>query len=100
MVYRPFFAVAALFALAGTSVGLSMLFSLGGWLPTHAWPAHLKAHGQMQVVGFMVIFTLGMGLQILSQVFGEPPQKVTRLCLIAMAVGTLLQAFGYPGQIL
>ena len=87
--HRPYLVTAAGFALLGTPLGAAMVCSLCGWLPSLGWTAQLEAHGQMQVYGFVVLFTMGIAHQMLHQVFGQTHgQGWMRFSLVAMAVGT------------
>lgn len=89
--HRPFVGISLLFALLGSALGLLMLPLLVGWAGP-AWVSQLQAHGQFQVFGFAVIFTMGIAYQMLAELLGarQSPGRLW-LCLGAMAVGTLGQ---------
>ena len=92
--HRPYLLTALAFAFLGLTLGVAMLGSLSGWLPNRAWTIHLEAHAEMQVYGFVVIFTMGIAHQMFHQIFGKlKGKKAMHLSLLCMTLGTLWAAF-------
>ncbi|MBX3171203.1 MAG: NnrS family protein [Candidatus Eremiobacteraeota bacterium] len=96
--HRPFLNASLAFVVFGTLLGLLMLPFLAHWQGWESldWVAALRAHGQMQVFGFAVLFTMGIAYQMLGELLNAR-QSPTGLqaCLGLMVVGTLGQAL-YP----
>ena len=95
--HRPFIALALTFVLLGSGLGLLMLPRLANWSGPAWWLGdgldwvhRLHAHGPFQVFGFAVLFTMGIAYQMLAELLGarQSPGRL-RVCLVAMAVGTL-----------
>jgi hypothetical protein len=81
-----------------------MLAGLAGVVPMGSWAAHLTAHGNLQVYGFVVLFTMGIALLVVPRLTGRALQHpaLARGALVATAAGTLAAAFGLalPGAVL
>jgi uncharacterized protein involved in response to NO len=95
--HRPFVLCALAFLLVGSWLGVLMLPLLAGAADAGsavAWPARLQAHGQAQIFGFCVVFTMGIALQMLGELLGARQSPVlVSLCLASMVAGTLGQAW-------
>jgi hypothetical protein len=64
--YKGFLVVSLGFAaVAGTSLGFCMLLGWLGWIATSHYPTLLSAHGQLQVYGFVSLYTMGVAMMIL-----------------------------------
>lgn len=92
----------AISALAGSSQGFGVLL---GWLKGYRLGStFLLAHGQLQVYGFLVLFTMGVAILILPRTLRvEPrPSAWNAICLAAMVggIGFCIGGYSYPGLIL
>lgn len=88
--HRPFLLVSlALSAVAGTGLGLGMLLGWLGWVSTARYALLLSAHAQLQVYGFVSLFTMGVALLMLPRVLGAPltPPALPPLSLVLMVAG-------------
>lgn len=92
MPHRPLLAASLGLALAGTATGLWRLL---GWLGLPTDPV-VSAHGQLQVFGFVALFTMGVALAMLPRVLGRPlrPAGLVPVCLGLMLAGILLNLRG------
>lgn len=88
--HMPFVVVSLVFLLTGTT--------LGWLLPSHFTPTHLRMHGQFQVYGFCVLFTMGIAYQMLGELLGarHKPGRI-HASLLCTAAGTV--GVGFSGHI-
>jgi hypothetical protein len=92
----------ALALLPGLGTGLLLVLIAGVHLPlTVAWPQLAQAHGQIQTLGFVLVFIVAVGLQLFPRFLGAPllhPNRATlgasliSIALIARLVGQPLEA--------
>lgn len=93
--FRAFLLTAAAFLLLGGSLlGVMMLIELAGWLPVHAWQAHVAAHASFQVYGFMVMLIMGMAFKMLK--LPRFPVALVVLAYVGTLTGTIVSAFQVP----
>src|SRR5438067_4813409 len=98
----------ALGLLPGLGTGLLLVLVAGAHLPVAiAWPHLAQAHGQVQALGYTLLFILAVGLQLFPRFLGAPLLHVQRapwgaslvaLALVARLVGQPL-APG-PGRVI
>ena len=97
--HRPYVLCSLTFLLGGTLLGLLLLPVLAGQGDARYWVERLRAHGQMQVFGFCVLFTMGIAYQMLGELLSaRQSPKLLKVCLGSMAMGTLGTGF-YPLQV-
>lgn len=94
----------AVSALAGTGLGLWLVLGWLGWLPLTHHGLLLSAHSQLQVYGFVVLFTMGVALMMFPRILGiglQPP-GAAGLALTLMLAGTAANLAGpvWPGAAL
>jgi hypothetical protein len=87
----------ALALLPGLGLGLLMVLVFGLHLPwSAAWPQLTQAHGQIQTLGFTVLFVVAVGLQLFPRFLGAPLRStrpavggalLVMLALLARLVG-------------
>ncbi len=87
----------ALGLLPGLGIGLLLVLVAGAGLPfTIAWPQLAQAHGQVQALGYALLFILAVGLQLFPRFLGAPLLHARRapwgatmvaLALVARLVG-------------
>jgi uncharacterized protein involved in response to NO len=83
--------------LPGLGTGLLLVLVAGLRLPLAiAWPQLAQAHGQIQALGFVLVFIVAVGLQLFPRFLGAPllqPQRATygasiiSLALLARLIG-------------
>jgi hypothetical protein len=93
----------------GLGTGLLLVLIVGLRLPlTVAWPQLAQAHGQIQTLGFVLVFIVSVGLQLFPRFLGAPLQQPARatsgaaivsVCLVARLIGQPL-APGLPRTLL
>ncbi|MBI3924316.1 MAG: NnrS family protein [Armatimonadetes bacterium] len=90
-----------LLTVGGTTTGAWMLLGMAGWSSLPDWPWALTLHGQLQVMGFMVPFTMGIALMVFPRYMGVPVAApgLARACLGLMLGGTALQALAWGGPV-
>ena len=91
----------ALGLLPGLGTGLLLVLVAGAHLPVAiAWPHLAQAHGQVQALGYTLLFILAVGLQLFPRFLGAPllhPQRAVwgasliALALVARLVGQPLE---------
>jgi len=92
--HRPYVLCSLAFLLGGSLLGLLLLPVLAGQGDARYWAERLRAHGQMQVFGFCVLFTMGIAYQMLGELLSaRQSPTLLKLCLGSMAVGTLGSGF-------
>jgi uncharacterized protein involved in response to NO len=98
-VSRPYAAVMSLALglalLPGLGIGLLLVLIAGLRVPLAvAWPQLAQAHGQVQALGFTLLFIVAVGLQLFPRFLGTPPRNAPRAvwCAggIALALGARL----------
>ena len=87
----------ALGLVPGLGTGLLLVLVAGAGLPVNiAWPQLAQAHGQVQALGYTLLFILAVGLQLFPRFLGAPLMHVQRaqwgaglvaLALVARLVG-------------
>ena len=87
----------ALGLVPGLGTGLLLVLVAGAGLPVNiAWPQLAQAHGQVQALGYTLLFILAVGLQLFPRFLGAPLIHVQRaqwgaglvaLALVARLVG-------------
>ena len=96
----PFLRLALAISLtAGFGLGAVLALALAGGVPFGPWwPALVQAHGRAQLIGFVGLFILAIGLHFLPRLRGAPLAAPTsaRLGLLAFGVGAVLQAVSQP----
>ncbi len=96
----PFLRLALAISLsAGFGLGAVLALALAGGVPFGPWwPALVQAHGRAQLVGFVGLFILAIGLHFLPRLRGAPlaAPMLARLGLLALAIGAVLQAVSQP----
>lgn len=82
----------ALAALAGSTLGLWMVLGWAGVVSLERFALLLAAHGQIQVYGFVALFTMGVAMMVLPGFLKTTlqPRWLALCCLVFMVVGTLL----------
>ena len=88
--------------LPGLGTGLLLVLTAGARVPLAiAWPQLAQAHGQIQTLGFVLVFIVSVGLQLFPRFLGAPllhPRRATygasliSVALIARLVGQPLPA--------
>lgn len=93
----------ALAVLPGLGTGLLLVAIAGLRLPLAlGWPQLAQAHGQIQAIGFVVLFIVGVGLQLFPRFLSAPLRHANRAAwgsgLVALAlVGRLIGQPLAPG---
>jgi len=75
----------------GTGLLLALIAGLGLPLAV-AWPQLAQAHGQIQAIGFVVVFIVAVGLQLFPRFLGAPLQHANRAAWGCATVATALVA--------
>ena len=82
--------------MPGRAPGLLVLVAGAGLPVSIAWPQLAQAHGQVQALGYTLLFVLAVGLQLFPRFLGAPLLHVQRapwgasvvaLALVARLVG-------------
>jgi hypothetical protein len=85
--------------LPGLGTGLLLVLVAGMQLPLAiAWPQLAQAHGQIQTLGFVLVFIVSVGLQLFPRFLGAPlaqPRRAT-IGTTIIAVALLARLFGQP----
>ncbi|MCX6023962.1 MAG: hypothetical protein NTZ05_19970 [Chloroflexi bacterium] len=85
--------------LGGFGLGACMVLAFAGWLPvTPNIPALMQVHGQVQTVGFLVLFILAIAVQLFPRFHNtrlRHPRLIAAGGLLAGA-GVTLRAVGQP----
>jgi hypothetical protein len=77
----------------GFGTGLLLVLVVGLHLPfAIGWPQLAQAHGQIQALGFVLLFIIAVGLQLFPRFVGSPPRHAWRAVVGAMAVTLALLA--------
>lgn len=96
----PFLRLAFVISLgAGFGVGAVLAISQAWGVPLGAWwTALVQVHGRAQLVGFVGLFILAVGLHFLPRLRGAPlvSARSAQYGLLAIGTGVLLQAFSQP----
>lgn len=84
----------ALAATFGTATGFWMVLGLANWTPLHGYAYHLLGHAQLQVYGFICLFTMGVAMMVLPGFLRTKlqPNWLAYLCLVLMLLGIGLGA--------
>jgi hypothetical protein len=88
--YRGFLVLSlALAAVAGSSLGLWILLGWLGLVALDSFATLLSAHGQLQVYGFVTLYTMGVAMLILPTFLRTAlrPLWLVHACLLAMLIG-------------
>src|SRR5437870_1726561 len=68
--------------LPGLSIGLAMVAAFGFRLPLAvSWPQLAQVHGQIQSLGYVVLFIVAVGLQLFPRFLGAPLRDASRAVL-------------------
>ena len=99
----------ALALLPGLGTGLLLIGIAGLRLPLAvSWPQLAQTHGQIQALGFALLFVIAVGLQLFPRFLGTPPRHADRavwgsvgitLALLARLLGQPLEP-GLPRTVL
>src|SRR5438105_2145348 len=78
--------------LPGLSIGLAMVAAFGFRVPLAvSWPQLAQVHGQIQSLGYVVLFIVAVGLQLFPRFLGIPVRAPSRAVLgAALLSGALL----------
>jgi len=85
--------------LPGLGTGLLLVLVVGLRLPLSiAWPQLAQAHGQIQTLGFVLVFIVSVGLQLFPRFLGAPLQQPSRATwgAIIISLGLVARLFGQP----
>ena len=85
--------------LPGLGTGLLLVLVAGVRLPISiAWPQLAQAHGQIQTLGFVLVFITSVGLQLFPRFLGAPLTQPNRALIGAsiMSVALLARLVGQP----
>jgi hypothetical protein len=81
----------AMALLPGLGTGLLLVLVAGAGLPlTIGWPQLAQAHGQIQTLGFVLLFIVAVGLQLFPRFLGSPLQHAERATWGAWGISTAL----------
>ncbi len=85
-------------ALTGSSLGLWMLLSWLGWFTPVAFPLVLSAHAQLQVFGFVTLYTQGVAMMVFPSFLRTQlqPAWLAYSCLLLNLVGIASNIGGLP----
>jgi hypothetical protein len=65
--------------LPGLGTGLLLVLIVGARVPVVlAWPQLAQAHGQIQALGFALLFIIAVGLQLFPRFLGTPLRHADR----------------------
>src|SRR5581483_10963161 len=79
--------------LPGLGTGLLLVLVAGAHLPLAiAWPQLAQAHGQIQTLGFVVVFITSVGLQLFPRFLGAPLEQANRATVGAILITVALVA--------
>ena len=96
----PFLRLALIISLsAGFGLGAVLALALASGVPLGPWwPALVQAHGRAQLVGFVGLFILAIGLHFMPRLRGAPlvSPMAARAGLLALGIGAVLQAVSQP----
>ena len=96
--YRPFFLAAIVIGLTiGATAGVWLLFQVRTQWSFTAVPIHpINAHGQAQLFGWLGLFIMGLGYQLLPVLWRSalPWPRLALLVLALMVIGLLMRAAG------
>src|SRR5438067_13861539 len=68
--------------LPGMSIGLAMVAAFGFRLPLAiSWPQLAQVHGQIQSLGYVVLFIVAVGMQLFPRFLGAPLKDASRAVL-------------------
>ena len=91
-VHRAYILVALAFAAPiGTAMGLHMMLAWLGLATMQRYELQLAVHAQLQVYGFVVLFTMGVALLMLPKVLGTAVKPVS---LAYLSLGLMLAGLG------
>ncbi|MBV9354609.1 MAG: hypothetical protein JO023_03670 [Chloroflexi bacterium] len=83
----------ALALLPGLGIGLLLVLIVGAGLPvTLPWPQLAQSHGQVQALGFVMLFIVAVGLQLFPRFLGAPPLHAERAVWGAWTIAVALVA--------
>ena len=96
--HRTFIIISlALAAVAGTLLGMWMILGWLGYVSLAHFSDVLRIHGQLQVYGFVVLFTMGVAMMVLPRFLGttlRPPDLVA--ATLALMVAGIVANFTGP----
>jgi hypothetical protein len=85
--------------LPGLGTGLLLVLIAAAGLPVQgAWPQLAQAHGQIQALGFVLVFIVAVALQLFPRFLGAPVQAAHRATwgAAAISVGLLIRLVAQP----
>jgi hypothetical protein len=83
----------------GLGTGLLLVLVAGAGLPLAiAWPQLAQAHGQIQALGFVLLFIVAVALQLFPRFLGAPLRGTYRATwgAVAISVGLVLRLLAQP----
>jgi hypothetical protein len=89
----------ALAVLPGLGTGLLLALVAGARLPVAiGWPQLAQAHGQIQTLGFVLVFIVAVGLQLFPRFLGSPLREPARATWgsAILAVALMARLVGQP----
>lgn len=86
----------SLAAVAGTLLGMWMILGWLGYVSLAHFSEVLRIHGQLQVYGFVVLFTMGVAMMVLPRFLGTTlrPPTLVAATLILMLAGIVVNFSG------
>src|SRR5438309_2243416 len=85
--------------LPGLGTGLLLVLVVGLRLPLAiAWPQLAQGHGQVQALGFVLLFIIAVGLQLLPRFLGAPLLHAHRAAwgAVGVALATVTRLVAQP----
>jgi hypothetical protein len=89
----------AMALLPGLGTGLLLVLIAGAGLPLEvAWPQLAQAHGQIQALGFVLVFIVAVALQLFPRFLGAPVEAAQRATwgAAAISLGLLIRLVAQP----
>jgi hypothetical protein len=85
--------------LPGLGTGLLLVLVAGLGLPVQiAWPQLAQAHGQIQALGFVLVFIVAVALQLFPRFLGAPVEAAERATwgAVAISLGLVIRLVAQP----
>ena len=100
--YQAFIAASLILGIGGGFL-LSVLLPLArtldwGWGATQRWAVLVQVHGQLQLIGFVGLFIMGMALRLMPRISGRPLALRPLVPLLIPSIGgyVVLRSFAQP----